>query len=330
VIGLFKQKTPANILFLFVLGILIKLPVFTKTSSPTLSGTEAFLYREIVMLLESFTVNKALLFGSITYLLLFTQALQLSRLINSNRMMQRINFLPALSYLLITSLMPEWNYFSAPLLVNSLLLPVFAGLFRLYNQHSIKGTIFNIGLLVGICSFLFFPSLVLLLWFILALMVMRTVRLNEWLICLLGVTTPYYFHAAYLFIIGEWSWQKLLKPVSIALPAPGQSLWLALSGLLLIVPFLIGGYYVQENLRKMLIQVRKNWSLVLTYLLFALFIPFLNNNSPDFENWILITIPFAAFHSFTYLYPPQRWLPAAIFWITVLYIIIYQYSGPGW
>jgi hypothetical protein len=105
---------------------------------------------------------------------------------------------------------------------------------------------------------------------------------------------------------------------------------LAISSFLLILPFLIGGYFVQENLRKMLIQVRKNWSLILIYLLFALFIPFLNNNSNGFENWILITVPFAAFHAFTYLYPPQRWVPVVIFWLSVIFVLAFQYNGPGW
>lgn len=244
--------------------------------------------------------------------------------------MQRVNFLPAAAYLIITSLMPEWNHFSAPMLVNTLVLFIFSGLFNISNQYSIKGTVFNIGVAVGISSFLFFPSLILFFWLIFALMVMRSIRLNEWLICLLGVTMPYYFYAAYLFFSDSWSWQHLFQPVSIAMPVPGQSLWLAGGSVLLIVPFLIGGYFVQENLRKMLIQVRKNWSLLLIYLLFALFIPFLNNTAGGFENWILIIVPFASFHACTYLYPPQRWLPAFIFWLSIIFIFVYQYAGPGW
>ena len=160
------------------------------------------------------------------------------------------------------------------MVVNSLVLLIFAGLFNISNQYSIKGTVFNIGVAVGISSFIFFPSVILFLWLIFALMVMRSVRFNEWMICLLGVTAPYYFYAAYLFFSDKWSWQHLFQPINIAMPSPGQSLWLAISSILLIIPFLIGGYFVQENLRKMLIQVRKNWSLMLTYLLFALFIPF--------------------------------------------------------
>ena len=312
------------------MGILIKLPVFTDPAIPPLTNVnDGPLYHEIVGFLRSISRDEGFVFGFITYLILFTQALQLNSLINKNRMLQRVNFLPATAYLVITSLRPEWNHFSAPLLVNSIVLLIFSGLFNISNQYSIKATVFNIGLAVGISSFIFFPAIILFLWLIFALMVMRSIRLNEWLICLLGVTSPYYFYAAYLFFSDNWSWHHILRPVSIALPSPGQSLWLAIGSLLLIIPFLIGGYYVQENLRKMLIQVRKNWSLMLIYLLFALFIPFLNNKAEGFENWVLIIVPFAAFHACTYLYPPQRWIPVTIFWLSIIFILIYQY-GPGW
>ncbi len=329
-IGLFKQKTPVNILVIFVLGIAIKFPIFRKTRIPQLDENSAVLYKQIVIFINSFGEKSGFLFAAATYLLLFTQAMQLNKLINVNRMMQRSNFLPATSYLLLTSLLPDWNFFHATLLINSLVLLVFSGLFRLYNQQNVKSTIFNIGLLVGISSFIFFPSVILFGWLIIGLLIMRTVRINEWLICLLGVTAPFYFYAVYLFIIDQWSWHLLLNPFSIKISLPDQSFWLAGSSFLLVIPFLIGGYFVQENLRRMLIQMRKNWSLVLIYLLFTLFIPFLNNDFTGLENWILLAVPFAAFHACTYLYSPQRWLPAVIFWLSVLFILLYQYKGPGW
>jgi len=305
--------------------------MFTNPQAPPHANENAaVLYVEIIKFLRSFRQDDGFLFSIVTFAILFTQALQLNSLINKNRMMQRVNFLPAAAYLVITSLIPEWNHFSAPLLVNSLVLLIFSSLFKLSNQQSIKGSIFNIGVAIGISSFIFFPSIILFAWLIFALLIMKSVRFNEWLICLLGVTTPYYFYAAYLFFSDNWSWHHLFQPVSVAMPTPGQSLWRALSSILLIVPFLIGGYFVQENLRKMLIQVRKNWSIVLIYLLFSLFIPFLNNKAIGFENWILIIVPFAAFHACTYLYPPQRWIPVVIFWLSIAFILVYQYGGPGW
>lgn len=329
-IGLFKQKTPVNILVIFVMGILIKFPIFGKYKIPQLDENSAVFYKQIVIFINSFGEKSGLLFALITYLLLFFQAMQLNKLISDHRMMQRSNFLPAASYLLLTSLLPDWNYFSAPLLINSLVLFLFAGLFKLYNQQNVKTTIFNVGLIVGISSFIFFPSIILVVWLIIGLLVMRTVRINEWMICLLGVTTPFYFYTAYLFIADQWSWHLLFQPFSIKLSLPEQSYWLAVASFLLVIPFLIGGYFVQENLRRMLIQVRKNWSLILIYLLFTLFFPFLNNNSPGLGSWILLAVPFAAFHACTYLYPPQRWFPVVIFWLSILFVLTYQYGGPGW
>lgn len=329
-IGLFKQKTPANFLFVFVLGILIKLPLFRHTDLPRPDEQAGILYKTIVSLLNSFGDKSAGIYAVLTYLILFSQAMQLNKLINDHRMMQRATFLPAASYLLITSLMPEWNFFSAPLLVNSLVLLVFTGLYKLYNQQHVKGYIFNIGFAIGLGSFIFFPSIILFGWLLFALMVMRTVRINEWLICLLGVTAPFYFYTAYLIMTDSWGWDRLFTSFHISVPTPEQSIWLALSSSILIIPFLIGGYFVQENLRKMLIQVRKNWSLLLIYLLFALFVPFLNNKTSGFENWILIAVPFAAFHACTYLYLPQRWFPVLIFWLSIVFVLAYQYAGPGW
>ncbi|NJO25939.1 MAG: hypothetical protein HC867_09525 [Bacteroidia bacterium] len=124
-IGLLKQKTPANILILFVLGILIRLPAFRNAALPKLDTTnDAFLYREIINALHAINGN-AFFFAVITYVLLFTQALQLNKLINDQRMMQRNTYLPATAYLLVTALIPDWNIFSAPLFVNSLVLLVF-------------------------------------------------------------------------------------------------------------------------------------------------------------------------------------------------------------
>jgi hypothetical protein len=159
--------------------------------------------------------------------------------------------------------------------------------------------------------------------------IMRPFRLNEWLICILGITTPFYFYAVYIFIQDKWSWEAFLPHISIGVPSLKQSAWLAGSVFLLMVPFLAGGYYVQDNLRKMLINVRKGWSLLLLYLMAAFLLPFVNT-SETFENWVMAMVPMAAFHACTYLYSTLRIFPLLIFWITVVFVLAYQYYTPAW
>jgi hypothetical protein len=106
-------------------------------------------------------------------------------------------------------------------------------------------------------------------------------------------------------------------------------LWIVAGILLLCIPFLLGGYYVQQHLRKMLIQVRRNWSILLVYLLLAFLVPFLNNDA-SFYTWLLAAAPFACFHACAYLYTPRKWLPSVLFTVAVVFILLQQYISPTW
>lgn len=327
--GLFKQKSPANLLLLLITGVLIKLPMFMNPHQPLSKPADGVLFNIILHFLEPAARSFNLFYPLLAFALLFIQAVILTRFINNQRMMNKATYLPGMSYMLITSLMPEWNYFSAPLLVNSILLYILSGLFNVYNKQNAKAAIFNIGLALGIAGYLFISSLIFIVWILLALAVMRPFRLNEWMICLLGITTPFYFYAIYTVIDGKWDWQEFVPHITLGLPSLKQSAWLAGSVFLIMIPFLTGGYFVQENLRRMLINVRKGWSLLLLFLLAALLLPFVNT-SATFENWIMAMVPMAAFHACTYLYSTWRIFPLVLFWITVGFVIAYQYYGPGW
>jgi hypothetical protein len=303
--------------------------MFMSIHVPSTTKEDGVFYKGIVNLLKPAANSNSLIFPILAFGLLFVQSVLLNQFINNQRMINRPTWFPAMAYMLITSLLPEWNYFSAPLIVNTILLYILTALFKTYNQGDVKGRVFNIGLALGVASFFFFPALTFIIWVFLALMVMRPFRLNEWMLCLVGITTPFYFYAVYLFINDMWSWNNLLPHFSVNMPAVKQSIWLAGTAFLLVVPFLAGGYYVQESLRKMLIQVRKGWSLLLLYLLAAVFIPFVNS-SGTLENWVIAAIPFAAFHACMYLYSSLRIIPLLIFWLTVAFVIGYQYGGPRW
>jgi len=108
--------------------------------------------------------------------------------------------------------------------------------------------------------------------------------------------------------------------VSISLPRFQQDLWAWAAIVLMIIPFLISGFYIQGNMLRMLIQVRKSWGLMLTYLVISIFIPFINSTS-TFEYWILCALPFAAFHAYTFFYIEKRWIAAILHWLFVAFIL---------
>jgi hypothetical protein len=326
VIAIFRQKSPGNVAVLFIFGLLLKLPLFLYPKNIIASNKDGRLYQWLISLLPA---DNSLLYSVIAFALLYTQALMVNYLVNEYRMIAKGNYLPAMAYLLITSLLPEWNYLSSPVLANTLLIGMFIYLFRLYNSNKAKAQIFNIGLLAGVTSYIYFPSAAFIICILLGLMILKPFRLNEIVLFFLGCLTPYYFHAAYLFLFSELNFANFFPHLFVKTPPIQNSIWLAASTVLLAIPFLVGGYYVQSNLGKMLIQVRKNWSILLLYLLLSFFVPFINSDR-SFHTWILIAVPFAAFHACAYFYPVKRTFPLLLFFITIGYILYQQYGTVTW
>jgi hypothetical protein len=326
VIGLFKQKSPGNVVVLLIFGLMLKLPLFLYPQNSVVTDNDGPLYK---WLIGSFASNNAFFSSLIAFALLYLQALLVTYLTNEYRMLPRQNYLPGMSYLIITSLLPEWSYLSAPLITATFVIWMFIMLFRLYNTPNAKAQVYNIGLLTGITSYIYFPSVCFILCILLGLMILKAFKLNEIVLFLLGCLTPYYFYAVYLYLTDALNLKNFVPHLSVTVPAVKSSIWLAISTLLLAIPFLMGGFYIQMHLRKMLIQVRKNWSIILLYLLLAFFVPFINSNQ-SFHAWVLIAAPFALFHACAYFYQPRKFISLVLFFISVGYVLYLQYATPTW
>lgn len=327
-ISIFRQKTPGNVVLLLFFGFVVKLPLFFSPAIIQAGETDARFYHLFISFLQNIS-NGPMIFSVAAFLLLFVQALMVNYLVNHYRMLSRQNYLPGLAYLMITSLLPEWTYLSSPQLATTFIIWIFILLYKLYNVDTARGTIFNIGLLLGISSYIYFPSAAFLFCILLGILILKPFRLNEVILLLMGCLVPYYFHGAYLFITGNLSFETFLPHISVRLPVVRSTIWLAGSTLLLSIPFLIGGFMVQGHLHKMLIQVRKNWSILLLYLLLAFFVPFINSYL-SFSNWILVAAPFACFHGAAYYFPEKSWLPNIILFITLGFIFYQQFGSGVW
>jgi len=194
----------------------------------------------------------------------------------------------------------------------------------LYNSPRPGAAIFNIGVWTGIVSLLYIPAVAFLLLVLFGLLTMRPFRIREWLVGLLGFTFPYYFLFLYLYLSGNWSWADIVPKIVFTVPAFPESVWISLGMAWLVIPFIIGGFYIQKNLSKFLIQIRKSWSLLLLYLLVAVVIILINRVN-SYENWIIMAIPFAAFHAAAYYYPVKTIGPNILHWLIVFYILFMNY-----
>lgn len=326
-IALFKQKSPGNIALLLIFGLLLKLPLFLQPRWILSPPSDGNFYHVLIRYVDS--AGGALLAGALAFLLIYMQALIVNHCVNEYRMTARQTYLPAMSYLLITSLVPEWSYLSAPLVASTFVVWAFSKLFELYNTGPSNTKIYNIGLLLGLASFFYFPAILFSVCILIGFMILRPFRLNEFFLMLIGLLTPFYFFAVYLFLTNRLSVQAFIPHFYFKMFVTRPSYWLLGSIILLCMPFLMGGYYIQKQLRKMLIQARKNWSILLLYVLAAILIPFVNNNSL-YTNWVVAAAPVAAFHGCAYLYPPRKWMATLLFFTLLVFILVQQYGPQIW
>src|SRR5215203_4943969 len=109
------------------------MPLFLYPKPLATTENDADLYHGLVRMLLSAGSGSALLGSALAFFLLYVQALMINYFMNEFRMVGKPTYLPALAYLLLTSLLPEWNFLSSPLVATTFILWTIINLFRLYN-----------------------------------------------------------------------------------------------------------------------------------------------------------------------------------------------------
>ncbi|MCP9751764.1 DUF6427 family protein [Ferruginibacter sp. HRS2-29] len=322
----FKANNPSNNFLLFVYGLALKFVIFLHPVTPKAQVSAGVLYKYLLQLLSPIGAGSPVIYSILSFLLIFIQALSFNTIVNTQRMLQRPTYLVGMSYLLITSLFGDWFGLSAPLIVNTFLIWVWSKLCFLHTDPAPKTTVFNIGLAIGVATFFYYPSIVFTLLALVGLAIARPFKLPEWLIALTGILTPFYFFGAWLFLTGKWSSYQMPQ-TGLMLPAFYETKWAFAAILLILVTMLIGIVFIQNNLRRQVVQTRKSWQLIYLYLVVAAAIPFFNIAS-SFTYWILTAVPASLIVASAFFYPEKKWIPLVIHWAMVGIVVIVSYFLP--
>lgn len=297
--------------------------MFLHPAVPVPQQTDGFLFRQLLLQLNSVGNVLPGIYSFISFLLLYTQAISFNQMANGQRLMQKPNYLPAMAYLLITSLFHEWNILSAPLIVNSLLIWVWASMSGLANSRKISAQLFNIGVAIGIATFFYFPSIAFTVLIIFGLILTRPFNPAEWLLSLLGIISPYYFLISYVFLTDKWKGYKF-PGFSVSFPLFHGSRWALAAIIIVLFATMVGIYFVKQNFRRQLVQSRKSWNLVFLYFFVAICIPFINATH-TFQYWILCAVPLSALVGASFFYPTKKWFPLMLHWLMVAFVILFSY-----
>ncbi|MCW3108845.1 MAG: hypothetical protein JWQ09_3351 [Segetibacter sp.] len=318
-VTLFKDRSPATVIWLFILSFIVHshfIVDFPAIPNDRQDGLLSVFLNNYVALLSPVIVI------FIYHAIVIIQALRLNYLFNDHRMYSKVNFLAAMVYILLTGIFKEWSNLTPALIENILVIWLFAKTVRLYNNPNPKTLLFNIGLLIGASIILYHPSALLILVAFFAVMVVRPFIITEWLVLLMGVIFPFYFLASYLYLtdslhsiflyIPKWG---LNIPHTVISPA-----FFVTIGLILVI-LILGMFYSQQESRRLLIQVRKNWVVLSVMLIVMLPIPFINIGA-GIDSLLLWIVPASPYMAKGFLAPKKNTLPNLMFWSLLILALL--------
>lgn len=274
------------------------------------------------ILLEKYCINlNATVLFVFYQAIVLLQAIRINLLFNEQKMFPQSGYTPAMTYILLTGILPEWSAITPALLANFLLIWIYVKSIRLFTNASPKALLFNIGLLVGVAIFCYHPIVVMIIVVQFALAIMRPFKLQEWIILLMGICLPYYFLAAVLFLSNHFSQLLYFIPsFRFSIPVNNNNP-LRITGIIVqLFAFFAGVFCWKKFNSRLVIQIRKNW-LVLLIMVVALFIaPFIANKT-GLNAAILCLIPFSAFISNVFSFPKRLLFPNLLFWMLATLIV---------
>jgi len=321
VVFLFRDRSDINLIFLVLLSLALHFHVWMHPPlviANASDGLIAYLLLNFVKPLPSIVL--IVLFQ----LIILSQAIRLNILLSKFKMFQQISYLPAFTYIILTGLFPYWDVISSSLVANSLVIWILVKLLRLYDQNQPKTLEFNIGLIVGISILLYEPIAILIPVVLFALIIIRSFRISEWLVLIMGILLPFYFIFTYVFLSGNLSdFRHFLPKLDWKNPLVQPELNVILALLVMGVQLIAGIFYWQQEQVRFIIQVRKYWGVLLLVLILTLFQPIIFSVQALYASAIVIA-PLACFISFGYASPKRLLLPNLLFWAAMA-VIVYNH-----
>jgi hypothetical protein len=272
VLQLLKNNNPFTVIILLIFTLVVKMQALLHPQVP-LSLPDNFVYNAILHLLSPVFGANAFAYTLLAVALIFIQALYINRITIKHKLFNRPSYVPAYTYIMLTSVYAPLSYFSLALLVSWCVLPGVDMLLSFSQTFQPRKLIYNAGFVLCIAALLQCSALGYLVLFLLCLVMLRPFNAGEWAVAIMGYVTPFYFFAALLFLtdtiglLPQWVHIGISLPHTISSPLYVVGM---LSGFIIL--FASGLYTMQLQLPRMGIYIRRNWLGLIFYLIISVFV----------------------------------------------------------
>lgn len=259
-LSILRNNSPYTAIILFIITLALSLQSLLHPVLPQ-AGDSQLLYGWILSLLNLLLGKSAFAYSLLTVLMVYLQAIYLNAVAARHRLYNRITYLPAYAYIILSAAHPSLSQFNPNLLVNWLILMLVNELLQLQQSHKPNRNLFNIGLLLMTAALMQFASVLLFFFLFPALFILRPFNMREWVITISGIVMPLYTMVVLLFLTDKLPLLRLWADVGISLPRQMHPAVYYLGVFAFIIILFVGSLFnMQVQLPKSTIYIRRCWT----------------------------------------------------------------------
>ncbi len=255
-------------------------------------------------LLQGILNGNLILLAIIAMILVISGALLFNYSLTKFDLVPKNTLVPAMVYIVLMSYSPNLlglHPVAFPALFTILILFY---LFQVYTEEEAYAQVYNIGLLIGISSLFYFPSIFLILFIWLTFVVYRLYSWREWVIPITGIITPYIFLFTYYFMVNNLepaylAYVDYFTKMTIFHFSFDFSILNYIITALIILLSLWSAFLLLADIQEKIISLRKRYWAIFYLLAIAILTYFI---SDVFFMWhqVFILIPASVFIAYTF------------------------------
>lgn len=312
-----RTQQPISLILIPLLGIILWLPGFLNPSPPAMQALMPF-YAPIdtfCRLHPFFSVFMGFIFSLGT-------AFVLNFIMHQHQILIKKSWLPALLFLVLSSSTKGFLWLNPQLIAGIFILLSLYFLLETYRMDNAIILIFNAGFFIGMATLFYFPSIVFILFSIIAIILLRPFTFRDWLIMLLGSTIMpiyvcvYYFWHNQLYI----KWQEL-----VVIPIINRAFFINIQQefycivAVMAFLFLVSAFKFLTGADSSALKTKMGISVMIWFLVFAI-LGLLVAQNLSVAGTIFAFFPISIFCGNYFLQARRAWLSESIFLTLLLSI----------
>ncbi len=321
----FRNLNFINIFLLFILLFILRIGIFIHLPNEVNSGFLELFSRLLIPLNIKDDLSPSLNI-ILAGLIVFSQALLFNRMINNLNVLGKSSFIPALFYIICSSVFSPFLLLSPPLICNYFILFIIYKILQAYKDQVSISTLFDLGLVVAIGTIFYFPFVLFLVLLWVSLIVLKPFNWREWIGALIGYLTIVFFLGVYYFWNGQLlDFYEIWKPLSNKFPFYIKINVMDYIVLFPIVIALVLSFLqIRQNFFKSYVLIRKFLQL-LFFVFITATLSFYLKSDFRINHFLLCVVPVATILSYYFINAKKKWIYESFFFIIVGFILYFQF-----